>query len=137
MKQISEFRPKFTVLLMSISVILTIPFLLTGCDNTFSQDGKVYEWRDAPTEAVGEIYVDMDVPAGRTLKPLSDVTVSFEYITTVQTDETGAFHAGGVTGPVPELSKFTVSKQGYKTVTGEYQYNRSPPTITILLVHDR
>jgi hypothetical protein len=119
-----------------VVIMVSFSFLLNGCDWVFSQNGQVYEWRDAPPKTTGEVYVNMEIPTGRLLEPVSNVTVSFGNDISGKTDDTGAFSARGITGGPPSMVDFTVSKPGYQTLNGEYQWNDASARMIILIVRD-
>jgi hypothetical protein len=120
--------------------IILLAILLTSCDGGFSVNGKVYEWVDAPSGAKGEMYFDVDAPTSRITNPISGVDVYFFQIPTT-TDIAGAFHESTMVAPGQYMMDIRVEKEGYFTLTGEFQHEGgsklSYHDIVIFMVRDK
>ena len=82
--------------------------------------GKVYEWTDAPPGAVGEIYVDQEVPTNRITVTVPNANVFF------------------ARAPGRYMMDIKIEKEGYLTLTGEFEHDGGGDKhrITIFLVKD-
>lgn len=116
------FKPRGSVLLLTCILILPVIFL-AGCDGGLSATGTVYEWMDAPPDFTGEIYVDVDPPSNRIIKPLSNSRVYLFWDEPVETDFKGAFSMHAVVAPGRYMMDIRVEKEGYVTLKNQFQHN--------------
>jgi hypothetical protein len=99
----------------------------------------VYEWVDAPEGAIGEIYVDIDAPADREVKPIAGANVSVG-IEMQTTDSQGVVTCYCYPNYMPYdalyMQEIRVEKEGYKTLEAEFQDSSDRPGygITVFLV---
>lgn len=122
-----------------VPILVTLSLVFSACDGYLAVEGTVYEWIDAPAGANGEVYVDLDAPTDRIIKPVADAYVSLGPIDksakSTKTDFTGAFKMSRMIGPKwQKTMAFLVEKEGYHTIKGKFQRQRVNHSLTIFLV---
>jgi hypothetical protein len=68
-------RRIFTYLIIVIGLLASL--LLTACDSFLHVEGTVYEWKNAPNDAKGQIYINQKPPQEYDLQPVQFVTLRF------------------------------------------------------------
>lgn len=126
-----------------ISAILIIQLLVVSAFSCMAYLGggvTVYEWVDAPEGATGEIYVDMEAPADRELKPVADASVSVRTETRITDSRGDVFYiyAPNNLSSSASMWNIRVEKEGYKTLEDEFQNFSDEPGygITVFLVRE-
>jgi hypothetical protein len=124
-----------SLLLLIVGIMASSTIFLTGCDGFLGIRGTVYEWVDAPSDSKGEIIIDQDVPEGRLLQPIDNVTVWFgfqgmpaeesgrRFHPPSVTDSDGKFSGGWVVAPRKSTYTIRIDHDGYYPLVKDFTHN--------------
>lgn len=127
-----------------------------GCipmgDGAIHVTGAVYEWRNAPSDARSQVFVDESPPSDLDLAPLpaANVTLfhgadygalpideSTIWKATEYADEQGRFEIQDITSPCPFQAAIRVEKPGYEPVTKVFMHRALNHAAVVLMVRAR
>jgi hypothetical protein len=135
-------KNRFLPIASILVILIMLPVVLStvGCPPViFHGTVIVYEWVDAPEGAIGEIYVDIEKPSDREVKPVADASVFVSGKTQI-TDSQGVVTGESYPRFAPYDSLYMkdirVEREGYKTLEAKFQDSSDRPGygITVFLV---